>query len=75
MTIHHYNSHGFGKKSKSPLLLAASAGHVTKIKTLLSFGLELSTADEEGNSVIHCAAMENRHAVIKEFQNKVRFED
>ena len=65
------SSHGETKGSRSPLLLAAAAGQTEKIGTLLAMGLDPSVADDEGNTMMHYAAIENKSDIIQKYYEKV----
>lgn len=56
----------------SPILLAAENGECEKIQTLLKLKLDARATDEEGNTMLHRAAMENQSEVIMRFSNKVK---
>lgn len=57
---------------RSPLLLAAAAGDCEKITELLKMGLDPGVIDDDKNTILHRAAMEDRYQVIKSFHDKVR---
>ncbi|XP_070174105.1 transient receptor potential cation channel subfamily A member 1-like [Littorina saxatilis] len=65
-------SHGEVRGSRSPLLLAAASGQTDKIASLLTMGLDPAATDDEGNTMIHHAAIENQHQVITKFHDKVK---
>nr|KAG5701548.1 hypothetical protein BaRGS_024798 [Batillaria attramentaria] len=60
--------------TRSPLLLAAAAGECDKIQTLISMGLDPTDTDDEGNTMLHRAAMENQSDVILKFHSKIKID-
>ncbi|XP_025080554.1 uncharacterized protein LOC112556099 [Pomacea canaliculata] len=59
---------------RSPLLLAAAAGDCEKITELLKMGLDPGVIDDDKNTILHRAAMEDRYQVIKSFHDKVKID-
>ncbi|XP_041371421.1 uncharacterized protein LOC121384979 [Gigantopelta aegis] len=58
-------------RKKSPLLQAAAGGHCDKVEMLLQLKLDPLARDDEGNNLMHYAAINNRHAVIRKFSDRL----
>lgn len=52
-------------KSNTPLLLAASAGHIEAFTELLSKGAAIDVEDEDRQTALHLAAKENHVKILQ----------
>ncbi|OWF52231.1 uncharacterized protein LOC110448031 [Mizuhopecten yessoensis] len=71
LTEHYTNLRSNTIKVKSPLCIAASLGNCPMIKILLKMRVDPEETDENGNTFIHHAAINNQDNVIKHFHKKV----
>ncbi|KAH3824965.1 ankyrin-3-like [Dreissena polymorpha] len=56
---------------RHPLCIAASNGRIDKIKCLLNMHIEPISADADGNTFLHHAAMSDKHEVIDKFNSTI----
>ncbi|XP_060077187.1 uncharacterized protein LOC132556762 [Ylistrum balloti] len=71
LTEHYTNLRSSNENVKSPLCIAASLGNCSMIKILLKMRVDPEETDEDGNTFIHHAAINNQGDVIKHFHKKV----
>ncbi|XP_060084221.1 uncharacterized protein LOC132563479 [Ylistrum balloti] len=71
LTKHYNKLYDKNRTLKSPLCIAASLGRCRKIETLITMGADPEHQDEDGNTILHHAAANNKDDVIKMFHNIV----
>ncbi len=59
------NLDGKDKKGYSPLMLAASNGHVEAVKLLLSLTADIHSRDNNGNSILMAATFYGHLAIVE----------
>ncbi|KAK7489491.1 hypothetical protein BaRGS_00019290 [Batillaria attramentaria] len=60
--------------TRPPILIAAENGECEKIQTLLNMKLDPHATDEEGNTLLHLAAMNDEAEVIRRFHKQVNID-